>query len=43
MVGDGSVEIIQRLAVALKLGATKHDLNTAIGIHPSSTEGLFSM
>jgi glutathione reductase (NADPH) len=43
MIGDGAVEIIQSLVVALKLGATKHDLNTAIGIHPSSAEELFSM
>lgn len=43
MVGDGAVEIVQSLAVALKLGATKHDLDTAIGIHPSSAEELFSM
>lgn len=43
MVGDGAVEIIQSLAVALKLGATKQDLDTASGIHPSSAEELFSM
>lgn len=43
MVGDGAVEIIQSLAVALKLGATKHDLDTTIGIHPSSAEELFSL
>jgi glutathione reductase (NADPH) len=43
IVGDGAVEMIQSLAVALKLGATKHDLDTAIGIHPSSTEELFSI
>ncbi|MBD2259432.1 FAD-dependent oxidoreductase [Pseudanabaena sp. FACHB-2040] len=43
MVGDGAVDIIQSLAVALKLGATKQDLNAAIGIHPSSAEELFSI
>ncbi|HEY9761661.1 MAG TPA: FAD-dependent oxidoreductase [Trichocoleus sp.] len=43
MVGDGAVEIIQTIAVALKLGATKHDLDTTIGIHPSTAEELFSI
>jgi glutathione reductase (NADPH) len=43
MVGDGAVEIIQSLAVALKLGATKLDLDTAIGIHPSNAEEVFAI
>lgn len=43
MIGDGAVEIIQSLAIALKLGATKQDLDSAIGIHPSSAEELFSL
>lgn len=43
MVGDGAVEMIQTLAVALRLGVTKHDLDEAIGIHPSSAEELFSL
>ncbi|MBD0334815.1 MAG: FAD-dependent oxidoreductase [Cyanobacteria bacterium Co-bin13] len=43
MVGDGAIEIVQSLAVALKLGATKHDLDAAIGIHPSNGEELFSI
>lgn len=42
MIGDGAVEIVQSLAIALRLGATKHDLNAALGIHPSSGEELFS-
>ncbi|HEY9736226.1 MAG TPA: FAD-dependent oxidoreductase, partial [Trichocoleus sp.] len=43
MVGDGAVEIVQSLAVALKLGATKYDLDSAIGIHPSSGEEIFAL
>jgi len=43
MIGDGAVEIIQSLAVALKLGVTKYDLDATIGIHPSSAEELFSL
>ncbi len=43
MVGNGAGEIIQSLGVSLKLGATKHNLDRAIGIHPSSGEELFSL
>lgn len=43
MVGEGAVEIIQSLAPALRLGATKQDLDATIGIHPSSAEEIFSM
>jgi len=43
MVGTGAVDIVQSLTVALKLGATKRDLDTTIGIHPSSAEELFSL
>lgn len=42
-VGNGAVEIIQSLALALKLGATKQDLDSAIGIHPSLAEELFAL
>lgn len=41
IVGEGAVNIVQSLAIALKLGATRQDLNEAIGIHPSSAEELF--
>lgn len=41
MVGYGAVEIIQSLALALRMGATKQDLDQAIGIHPSIAEELF--
>ena len=43
MIGDSAVEIIQSLAIALKLGATKSDLDQTIGIHPSTGEELFSL
>ena len=43
MVGDGAVEIIQSRALALRLGATKQDLDRAIGIHPSSGEEIFAL
>lgn len=41
--GDRAVDIVQSLAVSLRLGATKHDLDSAIGIHPSSAEEIFSL
>jgi glutathione reductase (NADPH) len=43
MMGDRAVDIVQSLAVSLKLGVTKHDLDSAIGIHPSSAEEIFSL
>jgi len=43
MVGEAAAEIIQSLAVALRLGATRSDLNQTIGIHPSTGEEFFSM
>jgi glutathione reductase (NADPH) len=43
MVGDDAVEIVQSLALALKLSATKKDLDSTIGTHPSSAEEVFSM
>ncbi|MGB3494814.1 MAG: glutathione-disulfide reductase, partial [Elainellaceae cyanobacterium] len=35
MVGDGAAEIIQGVAIAVKMGATKADFDATVGIHPS--------
>jgi len=43
MVGEHAAEIIQMLAVALKMGATKSDLDATIGIHPSTAEEFVTM
>lgn len=43
MVGENAAEIIQGLAVALRLGATRSDFNRTIGIHPSTGEEFFSL
>ena len=43
MVGDHAAEIIQGVAIAVKLGATKADFDTTIGIHPSSAEEFVTM
>ncbi len=43
MVGKDAGEIIQGFAVALKMGATKKDLDTTIGIHPTAAEEFVTM
>ncbi|HEY9831114.1 MAG TPA: glutathione-disulfide reductase [Stenomitos sp.] len=43
MVGEGAIEIIQCLALAVRLGVTKKDFNTTIGIHPSVAEEFFAL
>jgi glutathione reductase (NADPH) len=43
MVGPDAGEIIQGIAVAVKLGATKAELDATIGIHPTSAEEFVTM
>jgi glutathione reductase (NADPH) len=43
MVGDHSAEIIQGMAIALKMGATKAQFDATVGIHPSSAEEFVTM
>lgn len=43
MVGDAAAEIIQGVAIAVKMGATKADFDATIGIHPSSAEEFVTM
>jgi glutathione reductase (NADPH) len=43
MVGEGAIEIIQCLALAIRKGATKKDFDTTIGIHPSVAEEFFTL
>ena len=38
LVGEGAGEIIQILAVAVKMGATKADLDATIAVHPTAAE-----
>ncbi|MFM2303615.1 MAG: hypothetical protein RLZZ135_1025, partial [Cyanobacteriota bacterium] len=38
MVGEHAAEIIQGVAIAVKMGATKADFDATVGIHPSSAE-----
>jgi glutathione reductase (NADPH) len=43
MVGLDAPEIIQGVAIAMKCGATKAQLDATIGIHPTSAEELVTM
>ena len=41
--GDHAAEIIQIVAVALKMGATKKDFDGTIALHPTAAEELVTM
>jgi len=43
MVGAEAIEIIQCLALALRMGATKKDFDQTIGMHPSVAEEFFTL
>jgi glutathione reductase (NADPH) len=43
VVGPHAGEIVQGFAVAVKMGATKRQLDATIGIHPTSAEELVTM
>ncbi|HTT07821.1 MAG TPA: glutathione-disulfide reductase [Gammaproteobacteria bacterium] len=43
MVGDGAAEVIQGLAIAIKSGATKAQIDATIGVHPTVAEEFFTL
>ncbi len=43
MVGDHAAEIIQGVAIAVKMGATKDEFDATVAIHPSSAEEFVTM
>lgn len=43
MVGYGAGEIMQGFATAIKCGATKAQLDSTIGIHPTTAEEFVTM
>jgi glutathione reductase (NADPH) len=43
MIGDHAGEIIQGVAIAVKLGATKAQFDATIGIHPTAAEEFVTM
>lgn len=43
IIGEGSDEILQGFAVAIKMGATKQDFDDTVAIHPTSAEEIVTM
>jgi len=43
IIGQGSDEMIQGFAVAVKMGARKADLDNTVAIHPTSGEELVTL
>jgi len=43
MVGKGAAEIIQGVAIAVKMGATKKDFDATVGIHPTTAEEFVTL
>jgi glutathione reductase (NADPH) len=43
VIGFGADEMIQGFAVALKMGATKADLDRTVAIHPTGAEELVTL
>ncbi len=43
IVGEGAGEMIQMLAIAVKMGATKADFDATMAVHPTAAEELVTM
>ena len=43
VIGDGADEMMQGFAVAMRMGATKKDLDDTVAIHPTSAEEFVTM
>ncbi|MCX7594160.1 MAG: glutathione-disulfide reductase, partial [Fischerella sp.] len=43
MVGENAAEIVQGVAIAVKMGATKKDFDATVGIHPTAAEEFVTM
>jgi glutathione reductase (NADPH) len=43
IIGAGADEMLQGFAVAIRMGATKHDFDDTVAIHPTSAEELVTM
>jgi len=43
IVGEGAAEMIQMVAVAVKMGATKADFDATMALHPTAAEELVTM
>jgi glutathione reductase (NADPH) len=43
MVGPDAGEIVQGMAIAIQMGATKADFDRTIGIHPTAAEEFVTL
>ena len=43
MVGENAAEVIQGVAIAVNMGATKKDFDATVGIHPSTAEEFVTL
>ncbi|KAK1411895.1 hypothetical protein QVD17_32740 [Tagetes erecta] len=43
MCGEDSAEVVQGFAVAIKVGLTKAQFDSTVGIHPTSAEEFVTM
>ena len=43
ILGDGAAEMIQCLAIAVKMGATKADFDATMALHPTAAEELVTL
>jgi glutathione reductase (NADPH) len=43
MIGPDAAEVIQGVAIAVKLGATKADFDATLGIHPTAAEEFVTL
>jgi glutathione reductase (NADPH) len=43
MLGEDAAEIIQGIAIAVVMGATKADFDRTIGVHPSAAEEFVTL
>jgi glutathione reductase (NADPH) len=43
MVGEYSAEIVQGVAIAVNMGATKKDFDATVAIHPSTAEEFVTL
>ena len=43
MYGEGSDEMLQGFAVAIKMGATKEDFDATVAVHPTMSEEIVLM
>jgi glutathione reductase (NADPH) len=43
IVGEGAAEMVQMAAIAVKMGATKHDFDNTVALHPTAAEELVTL